>query len=50
LVERYLAEYRTIFREKAECRHVLIEILDIFVQAGWPSARRLTYRMEEIFR
>jgi hypothetical protein len=50
LVERYLAEYRTLLREDVECRQTLIEILDIFVQAGWPSARRLTYRLEEIFR
>lgn len=52
LVERYLAvaEYRIILRERDDCRRTLIEILDIFVRAGWPSARRLTYRMEEIFR
>jgi DNA-binding transcriptional ArsR family regulator len=50
LVERYLAEYRTLLREDAECRQALINILDIFVQAGWPSARRLSYQLEEIFR
>lgn len=49
-IERFLAEYRHILRENEECRNVLIEILDYFVQAGWSSARRLTYRMEEIFR
>ncbi len=47
-IERFLAEYRYILRENEECRKVLIEILDTFV--GWHSARRLTYRMEEIFR
>lgn len=50
LVERYLAEYRTLLREDEDCRRTLLEVLDIFVQAGWPSARRLTYRLEEIFR
>lgn len=50
LLERYLAEYRAIFRESEECRQTLLDILDIFVQAGWPSARRLAYRLEEIFR
>lgn len=50
LVERYLAEYRTLLRDNAECRQTLIEVLDVFVQVGWPSARRLTYRLEEIFR
>lgn len=50
LVERYLADYRTLLREDSECRRILIEILDTFVQAGWPNALRLTYRLEEIFR
>lgn len=50
LVERYLAEYRALLREDAQCRRDLIEILDVFVQVGWPSARRLAYRLEEIFR
>lgn len=50
LVERYLAEYRLVLRENEECMHVLLEILDIFVHAGWPGARRLVYRLEEIFR
>lgn len=50
LVERYLAEYRSLLRENEECRSTLIDILDLFVQAGWPSARRLTYRLEEIYR
>jgi hypothetical protein len=50
LIERYLAEYRFVLRANPECRRVLLEILDTFVEAGWPSARRLTYRMEEIFR
>lgn len=48
LIERFLAEYRTILREDQECRNALIEILDTFI--GWTSARRLTYRLEEIFR
>lgn len=50
LVERFIAEYRYILQESDECRRVLIEILDVFVEAGWANARRLTYRMEEIFR
>jgi hypothetical protein len=50
LVKRFIAEYRYVLRDSEECRRVLIEILDVFVEAGWPSARRLTYRIEEIFR
>ena len=49
-VERFLAEYRFVFQENPKCRTALIEVLDIFVQAGWPEAQRLTYRLEEIFR
>jgi signal recognition particle GTPase len=50
LVERFIAEFRYIFQEDEGCRRVLIEILDIFVEAGWASARRLTYGVEDIFR
>jgi hypothetical protein len=50
LVERYLAEHRALFREDAACRQALLEVLDIFVRAGWPSARQLTYRLDEVFR
>lgn len=50
LVERYLADYREVFREHAECRAALVSILDVFVEVGWPRARQLTYRLEEIFR
>jgi len=50
LIERYLAEYRSLLQQDNDCRRALIEILDVFVKAGWPNARRLTYRLEEIFR
>ena len=50
LVERYLAQYRTLFLESQECRVALINILDVFVRVGWPRARNLTYRLEEVFR
>jgi hypothetical protein len=50
LVERYLAEHRALFREDEACRQTLLDVLGIFVGVGWPAARRLTYRLEEIFR
>ncbi|MFC9774519.1 hypothetical protein [Paenibacillus chitinolyticus] len=50
IVERYLAEYQGIFRDNSDCLRTLLELLDLFVQAGWPSARKLTYRLDEIFR
>jgi hypothetical protein len=50
IVERYLAEYRLLFQQDEDCRRALVEVLDLFVKAGWPAARRITYRLEEIFR
>jgi hypothetical protein len=50
LVERFIAEYRHVLQNNENCRQALIEILDTFVDAGWPNARRLTYRLEGIFR
>ncbi len=50
ILQRYLADYRALFRESEECQRLLLDILDIFVQVGWPAALRLTHRLEEIFR
>lgn len=50
IVQRYLADHRSMLREEDACRTALIELLETFVRAGWPSARQLTYRLEEIFR
>lgn len=50
IVERYLAEYGTLFRENVQAREALLDILDVFVSAGWPGATRLTYRLGEVFR
>lgn len=50
LVERYLAEYRTLLQQDDECRQALIDVLDVFVRAGWPEALRLTYGLQDIFR
>lgn len=50
VVERYLAEYRALFRESEEDRALLLELLDGFVAIGWPRARRLANRLDEIYR
>lgn len=50
IVERYLSEYGSLFRDDAEARAALLDILDVFVGAGWPGATRLTYRLGEVFR
>jgi hypothetical protein len=48
IVNRYLAEYRHVLRNDEECRNLMVRVLDIFV--SWPQARRLVYRLEEIYR
>ncbi|PEJ62409.1 hypothetical protein CN906_20635 [Bacillus toyonensis] len=50
LVERYLAEFPSAFSEGDKNRQNLLSILEIFVQAGWPDARKLTYKLDELFR
>lgn len=50
VVDRYLADYRELFRRDAETQKRLIDILDTFVKAGSEGARRLSYGLEGIFR
>jgi hypothetical protein len=54
LVQQVLADYREIFQsvdgEDSECLSALLNVLDLFVEAGWPQARQLTHRLEEIYR
>lgn len=48
IVGQCLADHRDIFREEAR-RRALVDCLDAFIEAGWPSARRLIYRLPELF-
>lgn len=50
LVEVYLASHRDLLLGDRQSRHVLISSLDGFVEAGWPSARRLLYGLDDMFR
>ncbi|MBL8874172.1 MAG: hypothetical protein JNM86_00070 [Phycisphaerae bacterium] len=50
IVERYLADYRDLFPNNAKLRAQMMDVLDVFVQAGWTSALQLTFRLEEAFR
>lgn len=50
IVERYLAEYRAVMRENQQCLDSLLQVIDIFVQAGWPEANRLIYRLDDLYR
>ena len=54
LIQRVLADHRDLFkpgnRSDSECLAALLEVLDLFVEAGWAEARQLTHRLEEIYR
>jgi hypothetical protein len=50
LIQRALADHREIFRNDSECLSALLDVLDLFVEAGWSEARQLTHRLEEIYR
>jgi hypothetical protein len=49
VVSRCLADYDYIFRDKVR-RDRLIACLDIFIEAGWPNALRLIYRLPDSLR
>ena len=49
LVESILADHREIVQEEASIRN-LLELLDAFVEAGWPEALNLVWRLDEIYR
>lgn len=50
IVERYLSEYAPLLRINRNARSALLDLLAVFVRTGWPSARRLTDRLGEMFR
>ncbi len=49
LIGEYLADHKEIF-DLPERRQSLIECLETFLAAGWPSARRLLYRLPELIQ
>lgn len=49
VVKRYIADHRAIF-EDAERRAKLVEILQLFSEAGWPDAIRLLYELPDLLR
>jgi hypothetical protein len=54
LIQQALADHRDIFQsagvQSSECLKQLLQILDVFVEAGWSEARQLTHRLEDIYR
>jgi hypothetical protein len=49
LVGVFLADHRGLFVEESR-RKRLIDCVDAFIQAGWPEARRLLYRLPELLQ
>ncbi len=49
IVGIFLADHREIFEEKGN-REKLVECLELFQSAGWPSSRRLLYRLPELLQ
>jgi hypothetical protein len=49
LVETILADYREQVQEESSIKN-LLELLDAFVEAGWPEALNLVWRLDEIYR
>jgi HEAT repeat protein len=50
LVERYLASHRDLLLGDRESRRILLAAIEGFVDAGWPSARKLLYGLDDMFR
>lgn len=48
-VERVLADHKEVLRDSTTA-NALGDMLDTFVCAGWPSAMRLTYRLDQAIR
>ncbi len=49
LISSFLADSKEIFEAK-ERRQALVDCLEIFMEAGWPSARKLLYRLPELLQ
>lgn len=47
LIGVYLADYKEVFEDERR-RLALVQCLEVFMEAGWPSARRLLYRLPEL--
>ena len=49
LIGMFLADHKSIF-EVPERRAALVDCLEVFLEAGWPAARRLLYRLPELIQ
>lgn len=49
MIGRTIADHRELFDDPVR-RMALVEVLEAFVDVGWPAARRLLYRLPEALR
>lgn len=49
LVSSFLADNKEVFEDEAR-RQALVDCLEIFMEAGWTSARKLLYRLPELLQ
>lgn len=49
LISNFLADSKEIFSNEHR-RQALVDCLEIFMDAGWPSARKLLYRLPELLQ
>lgn len=49
LISNFLADSKEIFSNELR-RQALVDCLEIFMDAGWPSARKLLYRLPELLQ
>jgi hypothetical protein len=47
--EKILADYKELLRDKGNATR-FAEILDVFVEAGWPAATQIVLTMDEAVR
>ena len=50
IIRRYIAEHRGVLDSEPDIRQRLVQALDEFVEAGWPSALRFAYELPEELR
>ncbi len=50
LIQLYLADHRDVLMANSDRRSALIECLNLFVESGWPDARRLVYDLPSMLR
>jgi hypothetical protein len=49
LIRRYLADHREVFEDTAR-RQKLVEVLELFSNAGWPDALKLLFELPDLLR